>query len=174
MSGEAGKGAAQLAGVPPRICILTISDAGSRGQREDTSGDAIRDWVIAHNYVLTGRDIVPDESGAIIAQLTNWADTNQADVVLTTGGTGPTARDITPEATAQVIERPMPGISEALRMTSFAKVPRSILSRGVSGIRGSTLIINLPGSRSGVVDGLAVLDKVIGHTVELLRGKTEH
>ncbi len=171
----AGKGgSADPYAVPPRICILTISDAGSRGERVDTSGDAIRDWVIAHNYVLTGRDLVPDEPGLIIDQLSAWADSDQADVVLTTGGTGPTPRDITPEATTKVIERPMPGISEALRMSAYSRVPRAILSRGVSGIRGKTLIINLPGSTNGVKDGLKVLDQVIEHTVQLLRGRSEH
>ncbi|MEO8201154.1 MAG: MogA/MoaB family molybdenum cofactor biosynthesis protein [Gemmatimonadota bacterium] len=159
---------------PPRIAVLTISDAGSRGERVDTSGDAIRDWVIAKNYLLTGRDIVPDETSSIVSQLIAWADTDQADVVLTTGGTGPTPRDITPEATSIIIERPMPGIAEALRMSAFPKVPRAILSRGVAGIRGRTLIINLPGSTGGVKDGLQVLEMIIEHAVELLRGKTEH
>ncbi len=166
-----------MSGVPAaplRVAILTISDAGSRGERADTSGDAIAAWTTARGYALAARDLVPDESVAIVSCLMAWADRLLADLILTTGGTGPTARDITPEATSTVLEKPMPGIAEALRLTAYPQVPRAILSRGVAGIRGKTLIVNLPGSPGGVKDGLAVLERVVEHAVLLIRGKTEH
>ena len=161
--------------MPIRVAILTISDAGSRGERADTSGDAIASWVAARGYVLADRVLVPDETGPIAGALTAWADQGRADLVVTTGGTGLTPRDVTPEATRAVLEREAPGIAEALRMSVYPRFPRAALSRGVAGVRGSTLIVNLPGSTGGVRDGLAVLQEIVEHAVELVRGsRVEH
>ena len=123
---------------------------------------------------ITAREIVPDEASEITARLLRWCDDGLADLVITTGGTGISARDITPEATAGVIQKPLPGIAEALRMTAWPRVPGAILSRGLAGTRGKALIVNLPGSTGGVKDGLEVLAKIVDHAVDLLRGKTEH
>jgi len=140
-----------------RIGILTVSDAGSRGERADTSGEAILDWARGREYHVTAREIIPDDVGAIITTLTSWADSAIVDLVLTTGGTGLSARDVTPEATRAVIEREAPGIAERLRILCLTSFPRAALSRGISGTRAKTLIVNLPGSPSGVRDALAAL-----------------
>src|SRR5918994_5779192 len=161
--------------MPLRLGILTISDAGSRGERADGSGDLIAGWAKERGYTLAERALVPDETGRIVTILAEWADGDRADLILTTGGTGLTERDVTPEATRAVLEKEAPGIAEALRMTSFARFPRSALSRGTAGVRGKTLIVNLPGSPGGVRDGLGVLEQLVEHAVELVRGvKTEH
>jgi molybdenum cofactor synthesis domain-containing protein len=158
-----------------RLAILTISDAGSRGERADGSGDLIAGWARERGYALLERALVPDETGPIASILAEWSDSNRADVILTTGGTGLTARDVTPEATRAVLDKQAPGIAEALRMSSFPRFPRAALSRGLAGVRGRTLIVNLPGSTGGVRDGLAVLAELLEHAVELVRGeKTGH
>ena len=153
-----------------RIGVLTVSDLGAVGRRADTSGDAILEWAARHGYEVVVRSVVPDETGVIAGKLARWADSGEVDVVLTTGGTGLAARDVTPEATAVVLERSAPGIAEAMRARSGPKFPRAWLSRGVAGTRGRTLIVNLPGSTGGVKDGLAVLDDFVDHAVDLVSG----
>ncbi|HVX87997.1 MAG TPA: MogA/MoaB family molybdenum cofactor biosynthesis protein, partial [Gemmatimonadales bacterium] len=128
------------------LAILTISDAGAKGERADGSGDAIASWAAGQGVAVAARALVPDDTGAIAGQLIAWADAGVADVILTTGGTGLTARDVTPEATRAVLEREAPGIAEALRMSAYPGFPRAALSRGVAGTRGRALIVNLPGS----------------------------
>lgn len=158
-----------------RIGILTISDLGAVGQRADTSGDAILDWAAVRGYEVVVRSVVADETDRIAGKLARWADSNEVDVVLTTGGTGLTERDVTPEATAAILEREAAGIAEALRAASGPGFPRAWLSRGLAGTRGKTLIVNLPGSTNGVKEGLAVLGQFVEHAVDLITGtQTAH
>jgi len=157
------------------VGILTVSDLGAVGQRPDTSGDAILDWAAGRAYEVVVRSVVPDESDRIAGKLCRWADSGEVDLILTTGGTGLTERDVTPEATAAAVERPVPGIPEALRAAAGPKFPRAWLSRGLAGTRGRTLIVNLPGSTGGVLDGLSVLEGFLDHAVDLVSGKqTSH
>jgi molybdenum cofactor synthesis domain-containing protein len=160
-----------MTNMPLRLAILTISDAGSRGQRADGSGDLIAGWAKERGYTLAERALVPDETGRIASMLSEWADGDRADVILTTGGTGLTARDVTPEATRAILDKEAPGLAEALRMSAFPKFPRAALSRGLAGVRAKTLIVNLPGSTGGVRDGLAVLADLLDHAVELVKGE---
>ena len=153
-----------------RVAILTISTAGARGERKDTSGDAIAAWTREHGYQLMARAMVSDDVNAIVNQLIEWCDAEHADLVLTTGGTGLSPTDVTPEATAAVIQRDAPGITEWLRVNAVSRFPRAALSRGRSGVRHRTLIVNLPGSPGGVKDSLAALDPIVEHAVAVLRG----
>jgi len=153
-----------------RLGILTISDLGAVGQRADTSGDAILDWATERGYEVVVRSVVSDETDRIAGKLVRWSDSGEVDVVLTTGGTGLTERDVTPEATAAILEREAEGIAEAIRAGSGPGFPRAWLSRGRAGTRGKTLIVNLPGSTNGVKEGLAILQQFLDHAVELLSG----
>jgi molybdenum cofactor synthesis domain-containing protein len=155
---------------PPRIAVLTISDGVVAGTRADTSGDAIEQWIAQRGAVLAHRNVLPDDTDAIVRALLPLADAGDADVILTTGGTGLTVRDVTPEATRAVVQRDAFGIAERIRQVGVQATPYAALSRGIAGIRGRTLIVNLPGSTGGVRDGLRVLDDLIDHAVQLLRG----
>lgn len=153
-----------------RVAILTVSDRVARAEAEDHSGPAIAQIVEELLQArVARRQVVPDERALIEAALTAWADSDVADLILTTGGTGFAARDVTPEATQAVIDRPAPGLAEAMRAASLRVTPHAMLSRAAAGIRGRVLIVNLPGSPKAVRENLAVILPVLPHAVELLR-----
>ncbi|MBP2688839.1 MAG: moaB [Deltaproteobacteria bacterium] len=153
-----------------RAGILTVSDRSSRGEREDASGPALSRW-LEERGVKTGRlGIVPDEENRIAAVLRNWADEEEFELILTTGGTGVSPRDITPEATLKVVERTIPGFGERMRSRSLEKTPMATLSRAVAGVRKRSLIINLPGSPKGAVENLEAVWDAVPHAVEKIRG----
>jgi molybdopterin adenylyltransferase len=151
-----------------RAAVVTVSDGVSEGTREDRSGEVLEELLAADGWHVLRR-VVPDEIEAIVDVLYELAPT--AQVVLTTGGTGVAPRDVTPEGTRAVLEREVPGIAEAIRRDAAAKTPHALLSRGVAGVRGTALIVNLPGSPGGCRDGFAVLRPVLGHAIELLAGE---
>lgn len=160
----------ELRSIPAiRVAILTVSDKGSNGQREDRSGPALVE-VLTGSAVISKVLIVPDEIDQIKSALIGWCDSGEIDVVLTTGGTGFAPRDVTPEATIAVIDRLVPGITEAIRLESLRITPRAMLSRATAGIRKRTLIINLPGSPKAAVECISVFLPVMAHAVETLRG----
>jgi molybdopterin adenylyltransferase len=148
--------------------VLTVSDKGSRGEREDTSGDALEEALRELGASAVERAIVPDEADQIAAELRRWADETQVNLILTTGGTGMTTRDVTPEATLAVLDRQAPGFAEAMRAGSLAKTPHAMISRAVSGIRGKTLIINMPGSPRACREQFAMIAPALPHAVEKL------
>ncbi len=159
--------------MPFTVAILTVSDRCSRGEEQDRSGPFIAEWVCSHwGAQVAQQAIVPDEQSQISAQLIEWSQIRM-DLILTTGGTGFAPRDVTPEATLDVIDRPAPGLAEAMRAAGLLKTPHAMLSRAVAGMRGQTLIINLPGSPKGVLDGLETLEKAIPHGIEILKGMPE-
>ncbi len=152
-----------------RIGILTMSDKGSRGERVDQSGQVIKEMVSSIGNILL-YEVIPDEKELIKKKLVEYSE--KVDLVLTTGGTGLSPRDVTPEATLEVIDRQIPGISEAMRYEGLKKTPRAMLSRAVAGVRGGCLIINLPGSPKAVRENLEVVLPVIGHAIEKIKGDT--
>lgn len=154
-----------------RVVVLTISDRCSAGDAVDTAGPAvIRLLQGAVGARLVHSEILPDEQARIVARLIHYSDDEPVDMIVTVGGTGPAPRDVTPEATRDVIDRAMPGFGEAMRIASMQKTPTAMLSRGLSGIRGATFIINLPGSERGAVENLAAILPAIPHGVRLVRG----
>jgi molybdopterin adenylyltransferase len=152
-----------------RIGIITVSDRSYHGERPDESGPALLTVVTQQGWQVTRITILPDDLGPLSATLAEWADSGEMDVILTTGGTGFSPRDVTPEATLAIIQRPTPGITEAMRSASLRITPHAMLSRASAGIRSDTLIVNLPGSPRGAVENLAVLIPVLPHAVQLLR-----
>lgn len=157
-----------------RVAVLTVSDGVFVGTRQDESGPAVVEWVERRGWKLIEHRVVPDETTDLASVLCGWADGGHVDLILTVGGTGFGARDVTPEATHSVVERQVPGIPELLRARGLEATPFAILSRAAAGIRGRTLIVNLPGSERAVRQGLDVLEELVPHAVELLGGRTEH
>lgn len=153
-----------------RAAILTLSDKGSRGERVDESGPALALWLAEQGVRTVLTDVIADDFEQIVTMLIAWADADKADLILTTGGTGVSPRDVTPEATMRVIDRLIPGLGELMRLKSLEKTPMASLSRAVAGIRSQALIINLPGSPKGAVENLEAIWPVVGHAVEKIRG----
>src|SRR5438105_12460515 len=154
-----------------RAGVLTCSDLGARGERVDTSGEAIRGLLTEAGVEVTHYEVVADERETIAGRLTAWADGERLDLIVTTGGTGLAPRDVTPEATRDVVTYEAPGITEAMRAEGLRHTPLAMLSRGLAGVRGRTLIVNLPGSPRGVRENLSVLLPVPPHALEPLRGQ---
>jgi molybdenum cofactor synthesis domain-containing protein len=153
-----------------RAAIITLSDKGSRGEREDESGQVIRLMIAGIGATVEHYEVLPDERTQIAALLERLADSGSVDLVLTTGGTGVAPRDVTPEATRDVIDRELPGMAEAMRAESLKKTPHAMISRAVAGIRKKTLIVNLPGSPRAVRENLAVLLPALPHAIDKVKG----
>lgn len=156
------------------FAVVTVSDSAVAGTREDRSGPALRDRAQALGWVLSAMELAPDESEQIAAVLRRVADSGEVAVILTTGGTGVAVRDVTPEATRGVIEREIPGLGELMRAEGLKFTPTAVLSRGLAGVRGKTLIVNLPGSPKGAVESFDAIAKLVPHIVDLLEGRTNH
>ena len=153
--------------------VLTLSDKGAIGERRDTSGPLIQEMLRSIGAEITIHAIIPDQQDLIQATLKDWADNKGLDLIVTTGGTGVSPTDVTPEATQMVIQKEVPGISEAMRMASLKKTPHAMLSRGISGIRGTCLIINLPGSRKAAQENLETILPALSHAVYKIKGGTK-
>jgi len=154
--------------------VVTISDSVVAGTREDRSGAALKERIEARGWSVNWYDVLPDEADVISVKLSDLADVEHAQVVVTTGGTGIALRDVTPEATRAVIDRDIPGVSEVMRAEGRKSTPLAALSRGVAGSRGTTLIVNLPGSPKGAVESFDAIADLIPHMVDLLHGRTQH
>jgi molybdopterin adenylyltransferase len=154
---------------PLRFGVITVSDRSAKGERADISGPALIKQIVDRGWVASRVAVVPDERGLIESLLIEWCESNELDVILTTGGTGFAPRDVTPEATSAIIERPAPGLGEAIRLESLKLTSHAMLSRGVAGIRKRTLVVNLPGSPKGAVESLQIIAQVLPHAAELLR-----
>lgn len=158
-----------------RAAVVTISDSGYTGQRDDVSGPVLVDLVRQMGAEVVRQAIVPDERDEIVTLLVALADEMALDLVMTTGGTGVTPRDVTPEATRAVVEREIPGLAEVLRFEGYRQTPLAVISRGVAGMRGKTLIVNLPGNPQAVREGMDTLAPILPHAVQMIRGEdTEH
>jgi len=153
-----------------RAAILTLSDKGARGEREDLSGPALSDWLIQKGVVVERMSLIADDFEQIVSTLEKWTDSLATDLILTTGGTGVSPRDITPEATGKVIDRELPGFAERMRQESLKKTPHAIISRAIAGIRQRTLIINLPGSPKGAIENLEAVWPAIPHAIAKIQG----
>ncbi len=150
--------------------ILTLSDKGARGERTDLSGPALSDWLRPKGVETARYEMIPDDEGQISVKLAEWADSGELDIILTTGGTGVSPRDVTPEATMKILDKVIPGLGELMRFKSLAKTPSAAISRAVAGIRGATLIINLPGSPKGAVENLEAVWDAVPHAVAKIQG----
>jgi molybdopterin adenylyltransferase len=157
-----------------KVAILTVSDSAVRGTREDTPGPAIRECCEELGWSVAEKEVVPDNETVIARRLREWADSSVASVILTTGGTGLSARDVTPEATRSILDREIPGIAELMRSKGLEETRFSVLSRAVAGSRKGTLIVNLPGSPRGAVHSLKAVGDLVPHVIDLLEGRTEH
>jgi molybdenum cofactor synthesis domain-containing protein len=158
-----------------KVSVLTISDKGAQGKRPDKSGKEIKDRLLLLDSRLVKYEIVPDDIEVISRKLIEWADNGNVDVILTTGGTGLSQRDVTPEATLSIVDRVIPGLAEAMRIETFRITPMAMLSRAIAGVRGKCLIVNLPGSPKAARECLDVIQAVIPHAVEIIKGEvTEH
>jgi len=153
--------------------VLTLSDKGSRGERDDTSGTMLCDLLVDEGYVLAEYELIADQLELITARLIDWSDNRSIDLILTTGGTGVSPRDVTPEATLMVVEKQIPGIVEAMRAASMHITVNAVLSRGVAGIRGKSLIINLPGSKKAARENIEVVLPALRHALYKLKGGTK-
>jgi len=150
--------------------VLTISDKGSRGEREDTSGPKLKETLIANGFSIAAYQIVPDNIERIQEVIKAWADSDGIDLILTTGGTGVAPSDLTPEATSPLLDKQIPGIAEAMRHASLQKTPNAILSRGIAGIRKQSLIINLPGSQKAALENLEAVLPALSHAIYKIKG----
>ncbi len=155
-----------------RAAIITLSDKGSKGEREDESGQVIRNLIEGIGAVIGHYEVLPDEKQSIVEVLKRLSDPGDIDLIITTGGTGVSPRDVTPDATREVIERELPGMAEAMRAESFKKTPRAMISRAIAGIRKQTLIVNLPGSPRAARENLAVILPALPHAIEKIKGDT--
>lgn len=153
-----------------RCGVLTLSDKGARGEREDTSGPELQEMLRAAGFAVSKYSIVADEQQLIEESLIEWADVLQLDLIVTTGGTGVSPRDCTPEATRNVIDREVPGLAEAMRLASLVATPQAVWSRGMAGIRGTCLIINVPGSKKAARENLAAVLPALAHGLEKIKG----
>jgi molybdenum cofactor synthesis domain-containing protein len=153
-----------------RAAIITLSDKGSKGEREDESGLIIREMIMNIGASVSHYEVLPDEKPGIVEVLSRLSDSGTIDLILTTGGTGVSPRDVTPEATLEVIERDLPGMAEAMRAESLKKTPHAMISRAIAGIRKRTLIVNLPGSPRAVRENLAVILPALPHAIEKING----